>query len=89
MDTLKTNFQSVLKNPAIKKLRTLEQARLARFTSKNTARTEKITKLMHTLDAAAKAEFVEYAQTQADSLKAQADDLMEISKIFQDESADE
>ena len=89
MDTLKTTFQSALNNPAIKKLRTLEQARLARFTSKNTARTEKLTKLMHTLDAAAKAEFVEYAQTQAVSLKAQADDLQEISKIFQDESADE
>jgi hypothetical protein len=84
MDTLKTTFQSALNSPAAKKLRTLEQARLARVTAKNTVRTEKLTKLVHTLDAAAKAEFAEFAKAQAESLKAQADDLVEISKIFQD-----
>lgn len=62
----------------IKKLRGLEQSRMARVTTRHTVRRERLLKFVKDLDVAAKAEFAELAKIQAEELRARAGDLEDI-----------
>ena len=78
MESLTSTFQKAMASPAVKKLRALEQQRVARASAKHTARRERFMQTLQHVDTAIKTEL-------KDSLKTQADDLLEIAKIFEEE----
>jgi hypothetical protein len=80
--TLSSLFQQAMASPAVKKLRALEEARMARVTAKHAARRQRLTHTLQQADVAVKAELAEYLETQADQARAQAQDLQELSEIL-------
>ena len=85
--TLSSLFQQAMASPAVKKLRALEQTRMARVTAKHAARRERLAQTLQQADVAVKAELAEYLETQADQARAQAQDLLELSEILKDLNA--
>jgi hypothetical protein len=85
--TLSSLFQQAMASPAVKKLRALEQTRMARVTAKHAARRERLSHTLQQADVAVKAELAEYLETQADQARAQAQDLLELSEILKNLNA--
>jgi hypothetical protein len=73
--SLDSLFQKAMANPAVKKLRALEQSRVARVTQRQAVRRERLVQTLRHVDVAAKDAVLAKVQERADDLKALADDL--------------
>lgn len=83
MESLQAAFQKTMASPAVKKLRALEQRRMARIATTQKARSDRFTKTIQHLDAAAKAELANAATRRADELEAQARDIQDLAEALQ------
>lgn len=78
MESFTSTFQKAMASPTAKKLRALEQARVARIKANHTARRERLVQTLQHVDLAIKTEL-------KDALKTQARDLEELVKVFEDD----
>lgn len=69
-----TGFQKLMANPTVKKLRAVEQRRMARLT----VRKQSLQQTLEKFDALAKEAVVESLKDRAEELKLQADDFLEV-----------
>jgi len=72
MDSL---FQKAMNNPAVKKLRGLEQTRVARVAKRQEITKQRIVKTLEHLDTSVKTTFTDSLRAKADDLQERADDL--------------
>jgi hypothetical protein len=68
------SFSGLAKNPLVKKLRAFEQTRMARVTAKQTLRKERVAKELKQLKLQV-----------SESIKTQAEDLLELASILSEE----
>ena len=95
MESFTAAVQRAMASPTVKKLRALEQTRVARITQKHAARRARASETLTSIDAAAKAELAKAAtrraadlQAQADDLEAQARDVLDFANAFETETED-
>lgn len=79
MESFAKNVTTTLKtNPTIKKLRALEQSRMAKQTAKQTVRKDQLK------------QSIQRVKTQViENIKSQADDLLELAKILEEDPEDD
>jgi hypothetical protein len=75
MESVSKSLSGLAKNPTVKKLRAFEQSRMARMTTKQTLRKERVAKELKQLKLQV-----------AESIKTQAEDLLELASIFSEDS---
>lgn len=96
MESFTAAVQKAMASPTVKKLRALEQTRVARVTQKHAARRARASETLKSIDAAAKAAAVSAAtrraadlQAQADDLEAQARDVLDFANAFESDAETE
>lgn len=82
MESLSSTFQKAMASPTVKKLRALEQQRVARIKANHVLRRERLMQTLQHVDTAVKTEL-------KDALKTQARDLEELAKVFEEPTRDE
>lgn len=88
LKTLQTNVQTALSSPAVKKLRALEQTRMARITAKHAASRARVVSTLEHLDAASKSALSDAVTRRAEDLRAQAQDLADLVDAIKGDDAD-
>lgn len=82
MESLQHQAQKILGSPAVKKLRTLEQSRMARVSQRHKERKDRLVKTLEHLDTAIKAECAQEATKRAEELQARSKDILEFVSLL-------
>lgn len=78
MESLQQRVQKVFASPVVKKLRTLEQSRMARISQRHKESKDRLIKTLEHVDIAVKEELTREATRRAEDLQQKSKDILEL-----------